>query len=72
MARASSCHSGVVTGAGGAPAPSLLGEGKSEPPPPLEALWNSLVESSIMAHRGDGGPLRIEPMKAVPDSPLLG
>jgi hypothetical protein len=34
-------------------------------------VWNSLVESSIMAHCGDGGPLRVEPMKVVPESPLL-
>jgi hypothetical protein len=35
-------------------------EGKPEPPPPLEAVWNSLVESSIMARRVDGGPLWVE------------
>jgi hypothetical protein len=25
-----------------------------------------------MAHRGDGVPLRVEPMKAAPELPLLG
>jgi hypothetical protein len=34
-------------------------------------VWNSSVESSIMAHCGDGGPLWVEPMKVVPESPLL-
>jgi hypothetical protein len=72
MTGASSYHGRVVTGAGEAPALSLLGEGRSEPPPPLEVVWNSSVEYSIMAYRGDGGPLWIEPMKAVPESPLLG
>jgi hypothetical protein len=72
MAGASTCHSGVVTRAGEAPAPSLLGEGRPEPPPPLEAVWNSSVESSIMARHGDGGLLRVETMKAMPQSLLLG
>jgi hypothetical protein len=27
-------------------------------------MWNSLVVSPIMARSGDGGPLRVEPMKA--------
>jgi hypothetical protein len=61
-----------VTGAGRAPRSCLLGEGRSEPPSPLEAVWNSLVESSIMAHYGDSGPLWVEPMQAVPESFLLG
>jgi hypothetical protein len=39
---------------------------------PLDTMRNSLAESSIMAHRGVDAPLRIEPMKAVPASPLLG
>jgi hypothetical protein len=72
MARASSYHGGVVTGAGGAPALSLLREGRLEPPTSLEAVWNSSVESSIMAHHGDGGPLRFELMKAMLESLLLG
>jgi hypothetical protein len=62
----------VVTGAGEAPTPSLLGEGRLETSPPLEVVWNSSVESSIMAHRWDGGPLWVEPMKAVPELLLLG
>jgi hypothetical protein len=71
MAGASSCHGVVVTGAGGAPAPSLLGQGRPVPPSLLEVVWNSSVESSIMAHRGDGDPLRVEPMKVVSESFLL-
>jgi hypothetical protein len=71
MSGASDCHGGVVTGAAKAPTPRLLGEGWPEPSPLLEAMWNSLVESSIMAHRGDSDPLRIEPMKVVPESLLL-
>jgi hypothetical protein len=30
------------------------------------------VESSIMAHHKDAVPLQVEPMKAPPESPLLG
>jgi hypothetical protein len=72
MARASSYHSGVVTGAGRVTALSHLGEGRPEPPPLLEVMWNSLVESFIKAHHGDGGPLRVEPSKTGPESLLLG
>jgi hypothetical protein len=72
MAKVSSCHGVVETGAGGAIVSSLLGEGRPEPPPPFEAVWNSSVESSIMVGRGDGGPLLVEPMKVVPKSLLLG
>jgi hypothetical protein len=70
MARASSYHNRVVRGADGAPVPSLLGEGRPEPPPPLEVVWNSSMESSIMVHHRDGDLLWV--MKAVPKSPLLG
>jgi hypothetical protein len=62
----------VVTGAGIAPTPSLLGEGRLESPPLDEIVWNSSMESSIMAHHGCGGPLWVELMKAVPESLLLG
>jgi hypothetical protein len=68
----SSCPGRVVMGVGGAPAASLLGEGRLEPPPLLEAVWNSSLESSIMALHGDGVPLWVEPMKVVPESLLLG
>jgi hypothetical protein len=34
-----------------------------EPSSPLEAVWNSSMESPIMAHSGDGGSLLVEPMK---------
>jgi hypothetical protein len=50
---------------------NLLREGRPEPPPPLEVMWNSSVESSIKVCRGDGGPLWVEPMKVVPESLLL-
>jgi hypothetical protein len=72
MVGESSYHGVVVIGAGGAPARSLLGEGRHEPPPSLEAIWNSSMESPIMDCHGDNGPLRVEPMKAVPESFLLG
>jgi hypothetical protein len=62
----------VLTGVGGAPTPSHLGEGRSEPPPLLEVVWNTAVESSIMARRRDGGPLWVESIKAMPESLLLG
>jgi hypothetical protein len=42
------------------------------PPSLLDIVWNSLMESFIMAHRKDGDPLQVEPMKAVPDLLLLG
>jgi hypothetical protein len=45
----------VVAGVGEAPMPCLLGERRSILPPPFEAVWNSSVESPIMAHSGDGG-----------------
>jgi hypothetical protein len=41
MAEASSYCGVVVTGADGAPTPSLLGEVTPEPPPLLEVVWNS-------------------------------
>jgi hypothetical protein len=55
-------HDMVVVGAGKAPVPLLLGEGRSILPSPSEAVWNSSVESPIMAHNGDDGPPRAEPM----------
>jgi hypothetical protein len=61
-----------VEGAGRVLAPCLIGEGRLELPSLLEAVTNSSVESSIMARRGDSGPLRVEPIKAVPESLLLG
>jgi hypothetical protein len=50
----------------------LQENGRLKPPSPLEAVKNSLVESSIMAHSGVGGPLRGEPMKVVLQSFHLG
>jgi hypothetical protein len=50
----------------------LLGEGRSKPPSPLDTVRSSSVESSIMAHHKDVVPLQVEPMKAPPESPLLG
>jgi hypothetical protein len=72
VAKAFSIHGVAVMGPGGAYVVCLLGEGRPEPPSPFGAVRNSSVESSIMAYRGDGIPLRLEPMKATPESPLLG
>jgi Fe-S cluster biogenesis protein NfuA len=41
IARVSSSHGRVVMGAGGAPISCLLGEGRLNPPSPLEDVWNS-------------------------------
>jgi hypothetical protein len=64
-------HGVVLTGAGGAPVPRLLGEGRSEPPSQLDAMWNSSAGSSIIACRSDGVLLQVEPMKVTPESLLL-
>jgi hypothetical protein len=61
-----------VAGAGRASTPCLLGEGRPEPRSLLKVVWSSLVESPIMAHNGDGGPLRDEPMKVASKSFLRG
>jgi hypothetical protein len=71
VAGAYSSHGVVVTGAGGALVSCLLEEGRLEPPSPLEAMWNSSVESSIMAYSRDGSSLQVEPMKAASESFLL-
>jgi hypothetical protein len=52
--------------------PWLLGEGRLNLMSPLDAVRNSSVESCIMAHHRDETPQRVEPMKAVPEPPLLG
>jgi hypothetical protein len=62
----------VVTGADGTPVMCLQEEGRPETPTPLEAVLNSSVESSVLARSGDGGPLWVEPMKAAPESFLMG
>jgi hypothetical protein len=62
----------VVAGEGEAPVPCLLGEGRPEPPSPLEAVRNSSVEFPIMACSGDGGPLWVEPMKVASEPSPLG
>jgi hypothetical protein len=72
VAGAFSVHGVAVTGAGGAPVPCVLGEGRPMHPSPLNTMRNSSVEFSIMAHHGDGVPLRVEPMKAAAESLLLG
>jgi hypothetical protein len=48
------------------------GRGETRAPSLLEVMGNSSVESSNMAHNGDGGPQRVEPMKATSESFLLG
>jgi hypothetical protein len=62
----------ATMGAGRVPVPHLLGEGRPKLQSPLDVMRNSSVESSIMARRGVGAPLRVEPMKMTPASPLLG
>jgi hypothetical protein len=61
-------HGVVVMGVGGGPVPCLLGQGRLEPPSLLEVVWNSSVESFIMAHSRDRGPMWVKPMKVVPES----
>jgi hypothetical protein len=68
----SSGNAMVVAGAGEAPAQCLLREGRLEPPSLPKAMWNSLVESPIMAHSRDGGLLWVEPMRAVSKPSPLG
>jgi hypothetical protein len=52
--------------------PRLLGEGRTEPASPLDAMWNSSVESSMMACHVDDVPLRVDPTNVAPESLLLG
>jgi hypothetical protein len=61
MAGAFSFHVVVVVGANEAPMLCCLGEGWLKLPSPVDAVRNSLVESSIVA-----------PMKMAPSLPLLG
>jgi hypothetical protein len=60
VARQVSIHGVVLTRAGRAPMPRILGEGRPEPPSLLDVVWNSSVESSFMASHGDGDPLHPE------------
>jgi hypothetical protein len=71
MARAFSFHVVVVVGASGAPVLHHLEERWPKLPSPLNAMRNSLGESSIVAHCGVDAPLRGEPTKMVPSLPLL-
>jgi hypothetical protein len=45
-------HDMVVAGVGEAPVPFFLGEGRLILPSPSEAMWNSSMESPVMAHGG--------------------
>jgi hypothetical protein len=65
-------HGMVVAGAVEAPALCLQGKGRLILPSPFEAMWNSLTESSVMDHSGNGVPLRVEPMTAAPEPSLMG
>jgi hypothetical protein len=47
-------------------------EGRLILPSPTEVVWNSSTESPVMAHNGDGVPLRVEPMTAVPKPSSMG
>jgi hypothetical protein len=72
VAGAFSSQDVVVMGAGRALVLWLLGVGRPEPPSTLKDVWNSSVVSPIMAYRGDGGSLQVEPMKAASKSSILG
>jgi hypothetical protein len=72
VARAFSIHGVVVVGVSEAPTPRLLGEGRTKLLSPLDTVKNSIAVSSIMACRGVDALLRVEPMKMVPLSPILG
>jgi hypothetical protein len=67
-----SFHGVVVAGVTVVPMLHLLGEGTPKLVSLLDAVRNSSVESSIVAHHGVDAPLRVEPTKAAPSSPLLG
>jgi hypothetical protein len=72
VVKAFSIHGVVVVGASEGPVSCLLGEGRLKLPSLLDVVRNSSAESSIMARRGVGAPLRVELRKAAPSSPLLG
>jgi hypothetical protein len=65
-------HGMVVAGPDEAPVPCLRGEGMLILPSPFEAMWNSLMESLVMAHSGDGVPPRDEPIMTAPEPFLMG
>jgi hypothetical protein len=66
-------HDMVVTGVGEAPMLCLLREGRlSTPPSPFEVVWNSSVESLVMARGEDGGPQRVDTMAMVFEPSLQG
>jgi hypothetical protein len=67
-----SFHDAVVVGVNRAPVLRCLGEGWLKLPSPLDAVRNSLVESSIVARYGVDASLRVEPMKMALSLPLLG
>jgi hypothetical protein len=62
----------VVVGASGAPVPCLRGEGRLSAPSPSKVMWNSLVESPVMACSEDSGPQRVEPMAAAFETSIRG
>jgi hypothetical protein len=64
-------HAMVVVGAVEAPMSCLQGEGRSILPSPSEVVWNSSMESPVMAHSGDGVPPWVEPITvALETSPM--
>jgi hypothetical protein len=50
----------------------LMGEGWSILPSPFEVMWNSSVESPVMARSGDGGLPWVEPMTAASEPLPIG
>jgi hypothetical protein len=55
----------VVTGVSEAPVACLLGEGRLKLPSSLDAVRNSLVESSIMAYHEVDALLLVEPIHRI-------
>jgi hypothetical protein len=65
-------HDMVVVGVGEASVSCLRGEGRVSPPSLFEAMWNSSVESPVVARDGDGGPQWVEPMAVASELSLQG
>jgi hypothetical protein len=67
-----SSHDMVVEGVSKAPMSCLLGEGRSILPSLFEAMWNSSVESPVMAHSRDGGLPWAKPMTMASEPSPMG
>jgi hypothetical protein len=65
-------HGMVVAGVVEAPMLCLQEKGRLILPSLSEAMWNSSMESSVMAHYGDCVPSRAEPMMVAPEPSFMG